>query len=72
MHTHDRPWLFKTIADSINSLNFTEIFGRFLSEGDNNYSVAIAAIVLNMTHHMNRTDFLPGVPTPSFGFVNLE
>jgi hypothetical protein len=66
----ERPWLFRKITqiitDSINSLNLTEVIGRVLSEGDNNYSVVTSGIILNMTHYMyNRTDFLPGVPTPS-------
>ena len=68
----DRPWLFRTIESIINDLNFTDFFGRVLSEGDNNLSRTIlAGAILNMTHHMNnRADFLPGVPTP-LGFGPL-
>lgn len=64
--------LLRKAIETVESLNFTKIFGRVLHhQGDNNYSVITAAIVLNMTHYMyNRTDFLPGVPTP-FGAVGL-
>jgi hypothetical protein len=65
----ERPWLFRKINSIIKEFNITKLVGRILSEGDNNYSNAIVTgIILNMTHYMyNRTDFLPGVPTPLLG-----
>ena len=58
--------LLHKAIEQLQALNFTDFFGRVLSEGDNNYSRAIlTGAILNMTHYMyNRTDFLPGVPTP--------
>ena len=62
----ERPWFFHTLEDIVKGLNLTDFFGRALSEGDNNFSHTIlTGVILNMTHYMyNRTDFLPGVPTP--------
>ena len=45
--------LLHKAIDTIEALNFTDFFGRVLSEGDNNYtSVMVATAILNMTNHI--------------------
>ena len=59
--------LLRKAIEDLESFNFTNFFGRVLSEGDNNIShVIIAGAILNMTHYMynDTSTFLPGVPTP--------